>query len=573
MPRSSVRRSALRVEPSSAPAPARVSSSFAVRCAVLGALFAVGASVASAQSILSSQLGAPAGALAGWSVDGGRDLDGDGVPDIVVGSPSADVGEQDNGMLRAWSGADSSLLWTLVGSAAGDRLGTHVRFVDDLDGDGVSDVITSTPFGTPPAQPALKWSGLLRAHSGATGALLWEKRGSTANQFFGWTCDAIGDLNGDGRPEIASGAPFFDFPIPLETDSGFLGIYDGATGAAIHLLYGSSAGDGFGAVVASIGDYDGDGVPDFAVGTPFSDANGTDSGKLAVFSGATKLKLVGWVGSPGLHMGASIAAAGDVDGDGFDDFAVGSPSTGPFASSVFMRRGGAGSVLWTHSGVAGDGFGTSVRPAGDVNHDGVCDVVVGAPLDGKGSVHVLSGRDGKTLWTKIPAFGDGQQFGQSAANAGDVDGDGWLDLVIGQPGFDSSSTDQGRSLLVRHVLEAAVSAWAPVGDAKLAMWGGGLALGEVMDLRVTKLTPNQTAWLIASPYDDPVWFKGGTLVPAIDLGLTIAFTASPTGELFIPGIPGGLYDGALWLQVVGHDPNLLGGFEISNAVSTPVSTS
>lgn len=542
-----------------------------VRLALLGAVLLANTAAASTVTLLDSFLGSFPGASSGWSVDGGRDLDGDGVPDLVVGSPGLTFTHHAQGMLRAWSGAEDALLWTMLGDNADDRLGQSVRLVDDLDGDGVADVITSTPTATPPGQPDLFFAGLLRAVSGRTGAVIWERRGSTALQYLGWTCDAVGDLNGDGRPEIVSGAPGFDFPVPQKVDSGFVAVYDGATGLPLFLKYGSAAGDFFGQITSGVGDVDGDGTPDFAVGNPGFGGSDVLAGRIDVFSGASTLKLFTWTGLPGQNFGAALCAVGDVNADGFDDFVVGAPGTGTQPGSVTLRIGPTGTALWLRVGVNGDRLGTSVRPAGDVNKDGRDDVVVGAPSDGNGSVLVLSGSQGKSLWAPITLPDTGTQFGQCAANAGDIDGDGWLDLLIGHPGHTASQAGQGRAVLVQHLVRATDAAFPPVGNAELSMFGGGLSSGEVMDLRVTNLTPNAPMWLVLSPFWQALPFKGGFLVPHLPTGLVVGLTASPTGELFIPNIPGGLYSGSLHVQAIGLDPTLPLGFELSNAVYTPVS--
>jgi hypothetical protein len=122
---------------------------------------------------------------------------------------------------------------------------------------------------------------------------------------------------------------------------------------------------------------------------------------------------------------------GDVDGDGVPDVVTSAPTRGDKAGRVYVYSTGSGKLLWTADGEAGDQFGNGVEAAGDTNQDGVPDVVVGAP--GGGYANILSGRDGRVLQT-FRSDDKGEQFGLHVSGVGDVNHDGFDDVIVGAPG-------------------------------------------------------------------------------------------------------------------------------------------
>lgn len=172
---------------------------------------------------------------------------------------------------------------------------------------------------------------------------------------------------------------------------------------------GEAAGDQFGFSVSDAGDVNNDGFPDFIIGAPFHDSAGADRGRAYVYSGLTGSLLYTFDGAgAGDNFGFSVSGAGDVDTNGYDDVIIGAPlndAGGTDAGRAYVYSGQNGSLLYTFTGeAAGDRFGYSVSGAGDVNNNGFADVIVGAPnfdslLGNDGRAYVYSGANGSLLYT------------------------------------------------------------------------------------------------------------------------------------------------------------------------------
>jgi hypothetical protein len=155
-----------------------------------------------------------------------------------------------------------------------------------------------------------------------------------------------------------------------------------------------------------------------------------------------------WRGeSTGDQFGWIARNIGDVDGDGVADVVTSAPTRqngGANAGRVYVYSTLTGTLLWTADGQPGDRLGTGIEAAGDVNTDGIPDVVAGAP--GRGEAYVHSGRDGARLHT-FKGAGPAEQFGRHVSGAGDLNNDGHADVLVGAPGRGASSADAGRAII------------------------------------------------------------------------------------------------------------------------------
>jgi len=380
----------------------------------------------------------------GYAVAGPGDVDGDGHADVAAGAFRA--GTQ-AGQVVLFNGADGTIRYALSGQAAGDYFGRALAGAGDVDGDGRPDLIV----GAPGASVTAAQAGRVRVIRGADGLTLHVFDGARAGDALGTAVAGAGDVNGDGYADVIVGSPGAD------SSRGLAQVFSGFNGAVLHTLTGTDAGDRLGAAVAGAGDVDGDGYDDVAVGVPGSAEAGPGAGIVRVDSGATGAEIRRLPGpEPYGSFGASVAGVGDLDGDGRPDLAVGTPNysgLAPNAGRVDVFGGADGATLRTWSGAATqDQFGFSLGAAGDVNGDGRPDVIVGiigADAGGAsaGQAQVLSGADGAVLVT-IDGSAAYDGLGRAVAGAGDVDGDGRADVVAGAPGGDGAGTDAGEARVV-----------------------------------------------------------------------------------------------------------------------------
>ena len=235
-------------------------------------------------------------------------------------------------------------------------------------------------------------------------------------------------MNGDGKADFIAGAHAASTSGKDSVGSAF--VYSGANVSLLYRKDGAATGDEFGISVSGAGDVNGDGKAHFIGGAWAASPGGKNAaGSAYVYSGADGSLLYQKDGAAtGDILGISVSGAGDVNRDGKSDFMVGAPGADPGgragAGSVYVYSGADGSLLYQKDGaVAGDQLGSSVSTAGDVNGDGKTDFIVGAPNadpGGKadaGSVYVYSGADGSLIHQEDGAAA-GDQFGGAVASAG-----------------------------------------------------------------------------------------------------------------------------------------------------------
>lgn len=383
----------------------------------------------------------------GLSVGGGGDVDGDGQPDVLVGAydyleqlPRIWGGEASPtpGYVQVFSGRDGSCLHAFVGKDADHAFGASVAFAGDVDGDGHADVLVGSPYlsmslvrlvlGEFLAKP-----GAVQVFSGADGSVLGTLRGPEREALFGWSVAGLGDVDGDGRPDVVVSSGDLDGP-------GRVLVLSVRDGRILH-RFDLEPGTGGTNAVAAAGDVDGDGVPDLVYGARGASREFRDAGVARVVSLATGKTLWTWRGAdPYDYFGESVAGIGDVNGDGTPDLLVGATGVeraGPHAGAAYVYSGRDGSELHAIDGPAAESsFGTQVCGIDDVSGDGVPDFVVSARKEGAawpGRARVYSGRNGDLLFSTE---------GTALAPAGDLTGDGRVELVVGSTRSDSGTADE-----------------------------------------------------------------------------------------------------------------------------------
>ncbi len=448
--------------------------------------------------------GDSAGDTLGYCVSGAGDVNNDGFDDLIVGAQGDDNNGSNSGSARVLSGTDGSVLYTFNGDNANDGFGFSVSGAGDVNGDGFADLLVGAPNDDNNGSN----SGSARVLSGADGSILYTFNGDNAVDSFGFSVSGAGDVNGDGFADLIVGAYRDD---NNGYQSGSARVFSGVNGSVLFTFNGDNAYDEFGRSVSGAGDVNGDGFDDVIVGARNDDNNGYNSGSVRVFSGVDGSELFTFNGdSANDFFGWSVSGAGDVNGDGFDDLIVGAPEViynGSQTGSARVLSGADGSVLYTFYGDhSGDIFGWSVSGAGDVNGDGFADMIVGAQGDdnngsSSGSARVFSGVDGGVLATFNGDSTD-DRFGFSVSDAGDVNGDGLADLVVGAYRDDNNGSNSGsaRVFVVMSRLCADQNSDGQVTPADFTAWVANFnAQSLVADVNQDGLvTPTDfAAWIAA----------------------------------------------------------------------------
>ncbi|NBC34352.1 MAG: hypothetical protein GVY13_16870 [Alphaproteobacteria bacterium] len=404
----------------------------------------------------------------GDSVSGAGDINGDGIDDVIISASRADPDGRDGagqsyvvfgsaagfGAAVDLSGLDGSNGFTLNGANAYELSGVSVSGAGDIDGDGVDDLIIGTQGASPGDRNAAGQSYIVFGSAAGFDASLDlasldGSNGFTVNginpfDYAGYSVSGAGDINGDGlddliigayRAQYAAGASY----VVFGSSAGFgatldLADLDGTNGFTLN---GKDAGDQAGRVVSGAGDINGDGIDDLIIRAPDADPMGRDdAGESYVVFGSTTgfgatLDLADLDGTNGFALigatpgessfGVSASGAGDVNGDGFADLIIGARDAVNLdgeieagkAYVVFGSGAGFDPVVdladidglngfTLYGSDADDAAGTSVSAAGDVNGDGVDDLVIGATRadpggrDGAGEAYVIFGRQAET---------------------------------------------------------------------------------------------------------------------------------------------------------------------------------
>jgi hypothetical protein len=383
--------------------------------------FVLLAATASAQSTLFHVDGVAAGGGFGYGVAGPGDMSGDGIPDWVVVAPYKDVGSL-GGRTFAYSGSTGALLW----SAGGLQGNYAVAAAGDVDHDGRADVVVGAMN-----------SGAAVVYSGANGAVLRSVIGPQAYQF-GLVVAGGADMNADGTADFVVGGPYWQ---------GSATIYSGVDSSVIHTYFGPEFKGAFGSALA-VGDLNGDGFPDLLVGMPYRHADvgaPHKPGRVLAYSGADNSLLFDRTHSTTIdYFGASVAILGDSDGDGVSEYVVGAPldhDAGNQSGEVALFSGASGVELASHAGAHPfDRLGWTISRAGDIDADGYEDWIAGTNLltPGPGSyASALSGRTGAHLFDLSGPSPQSATFGWSVSSVGDLDGDGLPEVAVGDMQMDA----------------------------------------------------------------------------------------------------------------------------------------
>jgi hypothetical protein len=372
----------------------------------------------------------------GWSVAGVGDLNGDGYEDIGVGIPSADpVSGENAGRAYIFSGYNGDTLFTFEGEFSGDEFGISISGIGDINSDGTKDfLIGATLYDWVPDYD----NGKVYAISGDDGSTIHNFYGTCPEDRFGRSLSGIDDINSDGIPDILISK------TDCDGGPGSVLAFSGSDGSLLFQVSGEGDGDEFGTSVAAAGDVNNDGFPDFVVGAPKNGANGYNAGRAYIYSGDGTLLHTLTGENAGDLFGFSVDGAGNIDGDMNDDIIIGARDfAGKFYDSgrSYLISGVDFSTIRTHDGKWLGLLGDEVAGIGDINNDGYDDYAYGEPRAHR--VYVHSGIDGNLL-QMVSSEAGFSWFGAAVSGSSDINGDGVNDLIVGSYGFDSNGeTDAG----------------------------------------------------------------------------------------------------------------------------------
>jgi len=375
-------------------------------------------------SLLYDFEGATSWSLLGRGLASVGDVSGDGLPDFAAFAAGS------TGEARVYSGADGSLVHVLTGPAAtAASFGHAIAGVGDLDGDGREEVLVGDPSAS-----ITTWGfqGQASVHRGSDGSVLYQYSGIFLFGGFGTAVAGTGDADGDGVGDFAIGEP-------NGNGLGMIGLYSGATGALIRNHYGSGISTQYGITLCGPGDLDGDGLGDLVVGEHYPTATAT------AYSGASGAVI--W-SVPFGASGLLVDVFDDWNGDGTPDVLVGQPyfagAAGLHAGLARALSGVDGSQMFRIDGQFTDQyFGHCFASPGDLDDDGVPDLVVGQLGDHVGLSDldyctVYSGAD-RSVLQEIKGVGAKDGTGQYLAAPGDLDGDGLADLLTSAPSLSGAA--------------------------------------------------------------------------------------------------------------------------------------
>jgi hypothetical protein len=492
-------------------------------------------------------------ALFGRSVTSAGDVNGDGYSDVIVGANLYDNGEADEGSAFIYHGSAAGLnpifQTQLESNQVGAEFGFSVSNAGDVNGDGFSDVMVGAYLydnGETDEGVVLIYHGSV---AGVNPIANIQLEANKANAYYSNALACAGDINGDGYSDIVIGAYQYTNTIGSEGAAFvYFGTPTGISSIVQAQVFGGQIFSRLGSAVSSAGDVNGDGYSDVLVGASgYSNIEGNEgggyiyngaSGGLSNAPGATPNDA----NAPFANYGYSVASAGDVNGDGFSDVIIGAFTIDDNFSSeglAYLYYGSANGLSVSPNSILDDAnannayFGCSVASAGDVNGDGYGDVIVGAygykdgANNNEGRAFVYYGSAGGLSASPNNILDDANQanaqFGFAVASAGDVNGDGYSDVVVGAVFYDDPLTNEGKAFIHHGSASGlSVAANSSFSDANQSNAFFGYSVASAGDVNGDGYSD---VLIGAQFYDD---------APFTDEGNVFVYYGSPTGLATIP---------------------------------------
>jgi hypothetical protein len=529
----------------------------------------------------------------GNSVSTAGDVNGDGFADIIIGAPLRSIGQSEEGMAAVYYGSDTGLSngydWFAQSNQVNGSLGCDVATAGDINGDGFADIIV----GASRYSAGEEWEGAAFIWLGSNDGLNLGFNGDPTNAHphlqidssyarFGYSVNTAGDVNGDGYADVIVGAPYYTNGQGSEGGAWlYLGSSSGLNPIAANQDEGNQADAHFGFSVGTAGDVNGDGRADVIVGAPGYTGSLENQGQAYIWYGQdspTGISITrDWdaVGeSASDRFGAAVFTAGDFNADGYSEVIIGAPGADSESGAVYVYYGRpdipGDTAGWTkRSNQANALFGTSVGTAGDVNGDGYADVIVGAPRwdggkENEGGAWVYLGNTNGL--TSAPHFHKtsgmaGAAYGQSVGTAGDVNGDGYSDVIIGAPYWSNPETNEGAAFVYpgspSGLDQSAGTLWDKASDQAEACFGTAVGTaGDVNGDGYSDIYIGAPFWQVeeqkvggvwlyygsdAGPHIAPDWHNAGDQVDA-----QYGYAVSTAGDVNADGYSDVIIGSPLW---------------------------
>ncbi|MFT5679921.1 MAG: hypothetical protein ACI8RZ_000826 [Myxococcota bacterium] len=435
--------------------------------------------------------GGASGDLAGWALSDAGDVDGDGYDDFLIGAPDEDTNGSEAGAAYLIFGlpTDNLILGdgyeaTFLGTDASDQAGWSVSGAGDVNDDGYDDFMVGAPEdddnGSNSGSVMLMLGPVTAGSFGLTGASSLFT-GDDSTDYAGWALSDAGDINADGYADLLIGAPG-ESTNANSAGAAYLILGPASTSDALnsigYALYGGSTSDQLGYAVSGGGDIDGDGYDDLLIGAPDESTGASQAGAVYVRYGPLSstgsmsvfvdVELYGT--SNNEAAGYALSVSQDANDDGYSDLLIGAPGEstngnragaaylvyGPLSSGGTVDLADADGIFYGNDGDSNAGW--SVSDAGDIDDDGYSDLLIGAPdedtsANKAGAAYLVYGPGSGSIDLSssdalVTGSSSGDSAGWSVSGAGDTDRDGYDDFLIGIPSDSTNDTDAGAILLI-----------------------------------------------------------------------------------------------------------------------------
>ncbi len=407
----------------------------------------------------------------GFSVACAGDVNGDGFDDVIVGAPSYDDGQTASGRVFVYHGSESGLSttasWTDGSGNPFDNMGFSVASAGNVNNDAYSDVIVGIPYFD---NGEVDRGRVYVYYGSATGLSSWNwmKGGPHSYANFGYSVATAGDVNGDGYSDIIIGARGYKSGVGEQSEGAAYVYHGSATGLSQTevpwMVESNQQYANFGFSVSSAGDVNNDGYSDVIIGAPYYDNPQDMEGCVFVYHGSA----TGLAGTPswtwegdqdGAQLGYCVASAGNPNQDAYSDVLFSAPFydtyVGVDGGKFYLAMGSASGLESSAAGFMifqlNTLFGWSIAPAGDVNNDGYPDVIVGAPAysngeNNEGCAFLYLG-NASGIYSNYSWHVEGNQpdaqLGWSVSGAGHVNDDGHADVIVGSPTYTNGEIGEG----------------------------------------------------------------------------------------------------------------------------------